>query len=317
MGSTPIGAKYDSAFLFSFNGAPTGFSIDYDHTNEAPVEVAIPEDQESKEMKVVTHDVEGNNMNGWTDDMFSSPVSGTFHTDVPLAKAALEVYGLWEDAPKEMVVQCLMILGENFDGQLHQAAEDHHLGHHDGSHHGGPHHGGPHHNERPHHEGPHHQQEGDDQSSQQQQENQEDDNGANGDHRIGDPENGADVMEGDFDESHRPSGRAYPAAMFGAVFFFLSIFICCCCVAAGVQNHEEEEFQMQSFTPQDDDAIINMVQQQSLAEYEAQQFVQVQPPVLQAAPNAGSETQYMRVPVMTPETYAEFLAAAQTSQAHP
>jgi hypothetical protein len=104
-----------------------------------------------------------------------------------------------------------------------------------------------------------------------------------------------------------------------AGFIASMVFICCCChINTHMEEYDElsrmeEQLQMNDTAyahpvAEDDEAVIRRVQEESLREYNMRQQQQAVP---QYHPE---QQQYMRVPVMSPELYAQYLRAAQAQQ---
>jgi len=81
------------------------------------------------------------------------------------------------------------------------------------------------------------------------------------------------------------------------IIILLAVSICaCCCCSGGKPATADEETVRRPTTAQDDEEIVQLVQQQSLDEYNSQ--------------TKGGEG-YMRIPVVSSDLYAQYLAVAQ------
>jgi len=108
-----------------------------------------------------------------------------------------------------------------------------------------------------------------------------------------------------FEESDELTGfNPIVVVVMCSFFFFLSFLICLCCAA----TPEHEEHYVRPFAVEDEEQMIQFVQQQSLEEYQAQFSPQPCAPVM--PPSTSPDQGYMRIPVMSPELYAQYLAAA-------
>jgi len=111
-------------------------------------------------------------------------------------------------------------------------------------------------------------------------------------------------MNGDMNgDGSMMNGHNHRHGMFMCIaisLLFFSLALCCCCGPRARLPDEEDYVPVRQFTTQSEEQLLEMVQRQSLSEYQQQQ----------ARFSAPEGMGYMRVPVMSPEAYAQYLAAA-------
>jgi len=93
-----------------------------------------------------------------------------------------------------------------------------------------------------------------------------------------------------------------------SAFLFITLSICACCCVGGTSTYDEEKY-VRNFSVQDEEEIIQMVQQQSLDEYNTR---------LSTTRTATYDMPqgYMRIPLVSPELHNQYLISAQQQNDH-
>mmetsp|Transcript_31285 Transcript_31285/g.87738 ORF Transcript_31285/g.87738 Transcript_31285/m.87738 type:complete len:365 (+) Transcript_31285:99-1193(+) len=299
----PLSEKYEATLVLEVEDSVDAVMVDFGFDGLAPpMNFALRGGVKGGRVEIPLHTADGNNFYGWSNQAFEVPVSGrVFVTNGRVTAVTMAISAIWGSPKPELACA---VGPANDDGTM----EHHHGGHNDGHH-------GEHHGE--HHEEHHQHTEGHGNHDEHAPEPMED-------LQPEDPEwadDGGDppVSVQQAVRRRGPRSRAVKVAIVGAFGLFAALaFMCCCCQMATQGQREEydalsqmeEQLEMELDTHQDEeDVAVRMAKEESMRSFRAEQHVRAQQQF--GAPAAGvasQQQQYMRVPVLSPEQYAAYLA---------
>jgi len=295
----PLSEKYEATLVLEVEDSVDAVMVDFGFDGLAPpMNFALRGGVKGGRVEIPLHTADGNNFYGWSNQAFEVPVSGrVFVTNGRVTAVTMAISAIWGSPKPELACA---VGPANDDGTM----EHHHGGHNDG-----------HHGE--HHEEHHQHTEGHGNHDEHAPEPMED-------LQPEDPEwadDGGDppVSVQQAVRRRGPRSRAVKVAIVGAFGLFAALaFMCCCCQMATQGQREEydalsqmeEQLEMELDTHQDEeDVAVRMAKEESMRSFRAEQHVRAQQQF--GAPAAGvasQQQQYMRVPVLSPEQYAAYLA---------